>query len=87
MVVRYPNVHGIASRNVGAPLCLGHGTGGCGAASRPADSRHGALPALGESLQQLFEPCMGGQTTVPKEQNTQQCPASGRSNAWQPKHS
>ena len=31
--------------------------------------------------------CIGGQTTVPNEQKTQQCPANGRSNAWHPVHS
>jgi pimeloyl-ACP methyl ester carboxylesterase len=31
--------------------------------------------------------CTGGQATDPKEQNTQQSPGFGRSNAWHPSHS
>jgi hypothetical protein len=38
--------------------------------------------------QQTLAPfCIGGQTTEPKEQKTQQSPASGRTMAWQAAHS
>jgi hypothetical protein len=42
----------------------------------PIHSRHFA--AVGE--QQAFSSCTGGHFTSPKEQNTQQSPANGRSN-------
>jgi len=37
--------------------------------------------------QSLAPPCMGGQTTDPNEQKTQQSPALGRMIEWQAVHS
>ena len=52
-----------------------------------AGSAFVALAGLLAAGLQCDDSCTGGHGTLPKEQNTQQCPGSGRSMALQETHS
>jgi hypothetical protein len=86
-VLSPPSSLGIQSRH---PHDEDAGENNANVTSTPKLSRMRHCAQTGEiarASQHGLSVCIGGHTTVPYEQKTQQWPANGRSKMWQPVHS